>query len=301
MLRPENLNLLDGKLHDIALSEDIDLTQYNVYVHQLVVLANESHFGLGGGMTNRVENILLKFSINSKQRKSGDILFKNYILEEKQIHDGVQSYSMDHEICYTIPSNYFIKEQQFQNLLITFIRNSMRESFKKIKVFVAAKPTQLFLPLLKSSIAVDSFTNLDLNFTKACEYKSDIQLALNLPTEETIMDDEKGTTNIYNIGNASIVAPNGNVNSHNNTIIDQDFPIDHIIKELRHLKAMLEKEHDEKDIADDLLLIDEAIDKAANGEKFIPILKKMNSWVGDKAEKIGVSLVTAAIKGQMGL
>ena len=45
----------------------------------------------------------------------------------------------------------------------------------------------------------------------------------------------------------------------------------------------------------------EAIQLADSKSEFIPKLKEAGSWLADKAEKVGVSLVAAAIKGQLGL
>ena len=67
-LHPEDFSIIKDRLVSFANSEGLDLDQYRVYLHQLVILANESHFGLGGGLPARVENVLLKFSVNYKQK-----------------------------------------------------------------------------------------------------------------------------------------------------------------------------------------------------------------------------------------
>ena len=127
-LHPEDFSIIKDNVISFANSEGLDLDQYRIYLHQLVILANESHFGLGGGLPARVENVLLKFSVNYKQKRDGDIIFKNNLLEEMK---GIKSYTLPHEICYTIPPAYFLDKQQFQNAIVTFVSNSLRrEDFK---------------------------------------------------------------------------------------------------------------------------------------------------------------------------
>ncbi|MEQ2355755.1 hypothetical protein [Pseudoalteromonas piscicida] len=300
-LHPEDFSIIKDKLVDFANSEGLDLDQYRVYLHQLVILANESHFGLGGGLPTRVENVLLKFSVNYKQRRDGDIIFKNNLLEEIE---GVKSYTLPHEICYTIPPSYFLEKQQFQNAIVTFVSKSLRrEEFKKIKVCVSANATDAFRPLLTSKFAADSITNLDLPFNKGIEFDRQITLKLQGELGEVKMpSDDSKTTNIFNIQQAGAVSASGEITTnHNLNQQQQGIPFDHVIKEMKYLKNLLDKEGYPESRKMEVETLNQAIELADSKGKFIPKLKEASSWLVDKAEKVGVSLVAAAIKGEFGL
>ncbi|TMU14576.1 hypothetical protein E0L35_24490 [Halomonas sp. ATBC28] len=300
-LHPEDFSIIKDNVISFANSEGLDLDQYRIYLHQLVILANESHFGLGGGLPARVENVLLKFSVNYKQKRDGDIIFKNNLLEEMK---GIKSYTLPHEICYTIPPAYFLDKQQFQNAIVTFVSNSLRrEDFKKIKVCVSANATEAFRPLIKSNLAAESITNLDLPLNKGVNFDSEITLKLQGELGEIKMpEDDSKTTNIFNIQQAGAVSASGQITTNNNLNQQQQgIPSDHVIKEMKHLQTLLDKEGYPESRKNEVEALTEAIQLADSKSEFIPKLKEAGSWLADKAEKVGVSLVAAAIKGQLGL
>tara|TARA_R110002050_G_scaffold75326_1_gene161552 strand:+ start:98 stop:1051 length:954 start_codon:yes stop_codon:yes gene_type:complete len=300
-LHPEDFSIIKDKLVSFANSEGLELDQYRVYLHQLVILANESHFGLGGGLPARVENVLLKFSVNYKQKRDGDIIFKNNLLEEME---GVKSYTLPHEICYTIPPSYFLEKQQFQNAIVMFVSKSLRrEDFKKIKVCVSANATTAFRPLIQSNLAAESITNLDLPLNKGVDFDSEITLKLQGELGEVKMPgDDSKTTNIFNIQQAGAVSASGEITTNNNLNQQQQgIPFDHVIKEMKHLQTLLDKEGFPESRKKEVETLTDAIQLADSKSEFIPKLKEAGSWLADKAEKVGVSLVAAAIKGQLGL
>lgn len=301
VLYPEENLLLKSKLAKFISSENIDLANYKIYLHQLVILAEESHFGLSGGLPARVENVLLKFSVNQKQRRENDIIFRNNLLEEQSEPD-IKEYCLPFELCYTIPPSYFMKQQQFQNVIVTLVRSDLRESFKKIKVSVSAQTKKSFMPHLKSEMAAYSITKLDLELNKSVEFSK--QIELNLGYEEKVAsmakkENSESTTNIFNINQATAVSVNGDISATGNT--NNTVPTQHIINELKHLQLALKQDEVTKDKKLDLDTLNEAIVDAEKNREFLPKLRSIGSWVGDKAEKIGVTIAAAALKGQIGI
>ena len=115
-------------------------------------------------------------------------------------------------------------------------------------------------------------------------------------------EDDSKTTNIFNIQQAGAVSASGQITTNNNLNQQQQgIPSDHVIKEMKHLQTLLDKEGYPESRKNEVEALTEAIQLADSKSEFIPKLKEAGSWLADKAEKVGVSLVAAAIKGQLGL
>ena len=65
-LEPTDDKIIRSRLSDLIQQGRFDLTKYRIYMHQLVLEAKTSHFGVGGGIEGRIEKIYLKFAINQK-------------------------------------------------------------------------------------------------------------------------------------------------------------------------------------------------------------------------------------------
>ena len=134
-------------------------------------------------------------------------------------------------------------------------------------------------------------------------FDSEITLKLQGELGEIKMpEDDSKTTNIFNIQQAGAVSASGQITTNNNLNQQQQgIPSDHVIKEMKHLQTLLDKEGYPESRKNEVEALTEAIQLADSKSEFIPKLKEAGSWLADKAEKVGVSLVAAAIKGQLGL
>ncbi|GHT90065.1 hypothetical protein AGMMS49545_02320 [Betaproteobacteria bacterium] len=301
-LEAENYAFLKKRIAQFATWEDFDPREYQIFLHQLVIFAKESHFGVGGGLHRRVRNVLLKFSVNKKQRDSGKIRFMNHIFTPA-LSELVEPAYTPHALYYDIPSEFFVQRRSFQNALVTFIKKGVPEKFKKIKIAVSANATPDFMAVLNGRFCADSITNLDLPFSKAVLFKQQIELVfdnegvINMPKKT----DNQNTTNNFYINQAGVVAAQSSVEKTNVVNSQQNTLNEHLIKELKQLCAQLSIEKDNPNASHEIAIIDGAINELKNGRPYQEILSKVSKWVLDKADKIGVTLATEAIKNALGM
>lgn len=299
-LEAEDYDLLKKKICQFAAWEGFDPKDYQVFLHQLVLFASESHFGIGGGLHKRVRNVLLKFTVNKKQRESGKIRFMNHIFMPTQDDIVLPAYT-PHALYYDIPSTYFINNRYFQNALVTFIKKGLPEKFRKIKISISANATSEYLAVLNSRFCADSETNLDLPFSKAVLFKQQIELVFDDTKERNMSHDaESKTTNNFYITQAGVVAAQSTVDRTKVNNLQQKTLDEHLIKELKQLCAHLSTDNN-LSASNDIAIIDGAIQDIEHGRQYLPKLSKIGTWVIDKAEKIGLSLATEALKNAVGL
>ena len=300
-MEAEDYNLLKRSISQYASWEGFDPREYQIFLHQLVLFAKESHFGFGGGLPHRVRNVLLRFSVNKKQRDNRKIYFMNHVFVPNEHEMSIPAYRRE-VLYYDIPSEYFVKHRSFQNVLVTFIHKGLPEKFRKIKIAVSANATPDFLAVLKSRFCADAITNLDLPFSKAVLFKQQIELVFDDEGENEMSKDQKnqGTTNNFYINQAGVVASQSNVDRTN--VTNQQKTLDaHLIKELRHLCAQIEANKNGHSAEADIEIIEGTILDIEEGRPYLQKLSKISKWVLERADKIGLTLATKAIQDALGI
>lgn len=306
-LEPEDYEVIKEKVAYILAREPNEETQYRVYMHQMVLDAKPTQFGVSGGLSGRVKNVYLRFSINPKQRTTGDIKFMNYRFE-KELHESVAHYYLPYEIGYTLQPSYFTDEREyFQNTLITLVRIGMREQHKKINIRVSVEPSaQLFEKLVRSEQA-DTETKINLDFKKAREFNRQTRLFLN--TQEVQMSkskpqnpDASAARTVFNVDRVGTIITDasgpisGFTNFNENPVV-----LDHLLHELRLLSRSIREEPPKGVGKDELAIVDVVVSEASADKGALKSLTQAGKWLGTRAEKIGLSLITEYLKQQAGL
>ncbi len=300
-LEPEDYSVIRDQVSDLLARGKESETQYRVYLHQLVLDARESQFGIGGGLAGRINSVRLCFSINAKQRRTGDIKFMNYRFE-KELHEEVVHQYFSNQILYTLTPKYFEDRGYFQNTLITLVRIGMRDDHKKIKIRVSVEPSPFLLERLARKEKADVETNLDIDFRKAREFNRQTRIFLT-PPEQSMTPDKKPDNPsrisivAQNIG-AVVTDPNAptNVNFAENPIVR-----DHLLHELRLTSKSLRDDPPPGLVAKDLEVIDAVIIEAPTDKTALDKLISVGKWLGTRAEKLGMTLLAEYLKQQAGL
>lgn len=305
-LEPADYRLLRNRVVELLESRNLDLSQYRIYLHQLALYAETSHFGVGGGLMGRVEKIFLHFSINPKQRRSGEIKFINNLFD-RELAEDVSHYYFEDEIGYTIPAAFFADRQWFQNILVTVVRTDTRESHRKIKVRVSVKPTPQFLEQLKREIYANSATILDIDFNKVVEFNKQTMLFMYDPsaTSEVSMKDSKQSprtvVNVNAPGNTVITDTQNATFNGPLTVFNNAALLEHLVQQLSTLTAQL-KEKPQPDVPrKELAVVEGVIAEAPNNPEALSRIKELGKWVYTRAETIGLGLVIELLKGKLGI
>ncbi|WP_133156058.1 hypothetical protein [Hydrogenophaga pseudoflava] len=305
-LEPTDYRLLRNRVVQLLESRNLDLTKYRIYLHQLVLSAESTHFGVGGGLAGRVEKIYLQFSINQKQRRFGDMQFINHLFEQELAEDVNHYYTSD-EIGYTIPVDFFSNRAWFQNILVTIVRSETRESHKKIKVRVMVRPTPQFLEQLRRQIYAHSATVLDIDFNKVTEFNKQTMLFMYDQTtqEEPIMGDKndapRTVINVNAPGNTVIndapkAAFQGPITVFNNPAL-----LEHLVQELSTLVAFAKDKPQPDTPRKELAIIEGVVAEAPNNPDALGRVKELGKWVYSRAETVGLGLVIELLKGKLGI
>ncbi len=279
-LRPEDEQILRNKAKQLVDVEGIDLNKYHVYLHQLVIKANDEHFGVDGGLTKRLSKLNIEFHVNEKQRESGEIRFMNHIIETGVPKD-VKPTFMPQWISYEIPIVYFDNNSSFNNAIIVFINKSVHQKKRKIKVVVTVDPLKSFLPILKKDKS-DVTTNLDLRFAR------EVQLSLPFSDKETSPrgDSIVSRDTYINLGNVGAFGSSAQAHDFTNNL---SFIAD--MKKLKNIAAREEEDEIEQNINSFL----DCVSKKSN-IKALNHLKKFGNWALDKTEKLGMIASAELIK-----
>jgi len=307
-LEPEDYEVIKDKVSYLLSREPSAHTQYKVYMHQLVLDVEPTKFGLGGGLGGRVSKVFLRFSINPKQRRTGDIKFMNYRFE-RELHEVVNHYYLPHMIGYTLTPSYFTTERDyFQNTLITLVHVGMREQHKKIKIRVNVEPSSQLLEKLSRGDRADAETNLDLDFRKAREFNRQTKLFMNsqdsnMSAKEADSKAKKSiASTIFNIEKVGTLfsESKGTFNS-TNSFTDNPVLVDHLLHELRILSRSLQEDPPKMVKSEELAVIDVAVAEIPRNTRALESLKTTGKWLGTRADKLGLSLLSEYLKQQAGL
>lgn len=147
-LDPARLDLLRERAETIRRRYDFNPDEYHLYLHTLRIWAEDSYFGLAGGLSRRLKNLTLTFSVNSKQRSKGDIKLLNDEAES-DLPTGVTLSTHPYEVTFTFEGSFFENRLDFRNELITFVRKTVSPQKRKIKAEIRADPTPAFAERLR--------------------------------------------------------------------------------------------------------------------------------------------------------
>jgi hypothetical protein len=305
-LEPADYRLLKNKVVNLLEARSLDLTKYRIYLHQLVMSAETSHFGVGGGLSERIEKIYLQFSVNQKQRRSGDIQFINNLFESELAEDIDHYYTPD-EIGYTIPVDFFTKRAWFQNILVTIVKDDMREKHKKIKVRVTVKPKPQFIEQLRRQIHAHSSTVIDIDFNRVTEFNRQTLLFIhdqNTRKDQTVSvnnDSPKTVINVNAPGNTVINESNKPTFQGPVTVFNNSALLENLVRELSTLVELSKQNPNESVPRKEIAIIEGVIAEAPNNPEALNRLKGLGGWLYTRAETVGLGLVTELLKGTLGI
>ncbi len=286
-LDPEDEKILRTKAKELIDIDGLDLDKYQVYLHQLIIQADAEHFGLRSTLGERVESINLDFYVNEKQRQSGEIRFMNYVVQTR-VPEAIKPRFSPGWIGYKIPSEFFSRNDWFQNAIVVFIRKDIRTKHRKIKVVVTATPTKNFTELLRSRRSVDAATHLDLRFRKSIQ--------LRLPFDGAPATRPNTTAEQRNAPASLYFINHGNVGAFGNAPIAYEFTNNQsLLKDLQRLHAdAVESEEvgEAEKIEAAILSI-----KDKKNMKAIEYLKSLGEWSLERIEVQGMTAAIEALKG----
>jgi len=153
-LDPARLDVLQERAETIRRRYDFNPDEYHLYFNTLQVWAEDSHFGLTGGLSRRLRNLTLTFGVNPKQRSKGDIKLLNDEANEadeagNDLPPGVTLSTHPYEVTFTFEGSFFEHRLDFRNELITFVRKTVSPAKRKIKAEIRADPTPAFAERLR--------------------------------------------------------------------------------------------------------------------------------------------------------
>lgn len=164
-LDPVRIEALHDAAEKVIATYGFNPEEYFVYFHQLSIEPEENHFGINGGLCNRLKRIELGFSVNLKQRRLRRIKLFNFLLDMKS-NDQIKRTGGVDEIRYYLPCEYIANNLGFRNEIVTFISKDVRIDHRKIKVSVVAYPTDAYAQQLKTNPG-SRLTKLDYKFQKS--------------------------------------------------------------------------------------------------------------------------------------
>lgn len=306
-LEPSDYKLIRNKVIQFIKESKVDITRYKIYLHQLVLEADSSHFGIGGGLHERISKVLLRFSINQKQRETGDIEFVNYRFN-RELNEDVVHFYLPYEIGYTIPAIFFKDRQWFQNVIVTLVRIGMREGHKKIRVKVSVEPTAEYSERLTRKSCVDAMTELDLNFKRVVEFNRQTKLFVHTTEskDEVIMtkDTTSKTQSTITVNGpvGTLISQSPQSTAHGTaTVHNSPDLLEHVVKELKTLHSSVLGGPSDDVPRKDIGVIEGVIAEAPHNPEALKRLKSIGTWLLTRTEKIGLSLLTALLKEEIGL
>lgn len=196
-----------------------------------------------------------------------------------------------------IPYSYLLKELNLRKK-VDLVKNfhpeelfAFRETDEWLEIFSASLSNKI-----RRARDLQKLYNVDF-LKKSIEAKGDIKII----AKEVTMGD------IYSAGQVGAQGPNAHADNITfNQIWNQNqdkFDIEILESELSQLRSVLKNEADTPEQLSELGLVANAEIEAkkGNGPKVIEWLSKTGKWTFSVAEKIGVSVASAAIKSSIGL
>lgn len=277
------------KAKSICDESGINLDEYLIYFHNIIIIPNREHFGFLHGLSERAEEISIHYFVNEKQIRDGSIKFFNYFFEGPNQKSIVAQYSNANMIGFNIDSSYFDDNPQFMTYIITFIKRNLRSDHRKIKLCVSARPTMRY----RSAV---SAKNLIRNTKTDLRYDRPIQLRMpEMPSRRSPKD--AVNTGIVNNFHGPVGNANSQVGQQNSMVQSSHFP--EVLSDLRKLSGHLSGSNkaDESTLQDieDAIVLSRKQDKS----KFNELIKKCGNKLLQHTESIGAKALEMYIKTQI--
>jgi hypothetical protein len=184
VLSPYELSVLKDKAIQITKLRGFSIDNFYVYVHTMTIINNNKHFSSNIPIENRIRKLTVRFAVNPKQVKTGQIRFYNDMLESLNQDVGANG---ETEVIRYYSGKSLVNTGQISTRLITYIDKSLhRDSFKKIKAHVTGEATPEFFEE-KNPPRSEILTSLDLKFTK------NVQLQIPFPNSDQELANKKFT------------------------------------------------------------------------------------------------------------
>jgi hypothetical protein len=147
-LDPIRLDAVQDRVQIIRQRYDYNVDEYHLYLHTLRIWAEDSHFGVAGGLSQRLKCLGITFSVNPKQQSEKEIKFLNDEAVNR-LPPGVTLAAHPYEVTFSLDGRFFDEQQAFNNELIAFVRKTVKPNHRKIRAAVWAEPTPLFAERLR--------------------------------------------------------------------------------------------------------------------------------------------------------
>lgn len=312
-----SLEAIKDRATKILLARDFNPEEYFLYFHQLSVfrprcsdLASKpkcSHFGMPGGLSARLEKIHLSYAVNQKQRKSGHIKIYNYLLDDHR-HDQVRLVSDHFDMQYEIDGQYLADKQGFRSEIVTFVKKTVKQAHRKLKVSVTAFPTAAYSCQHFDERQGSNLTQLDLTFRKHIELcRSNVagnQLALQREGVKTMADGNQ--THIHIEGQiGQLIAQAGTVMNRDVVgVQNSGGEYEKLRDELERILVEMGRDGvDGNHHGDTAASVEHAIEaaKKSDRESLLGHLKKVKDKIYAISEKISIPLVVEFLKRGVGM
>ena len=80
----ESQTLLEAMARKYAIAEGLDLNEYSLFFHQLWIRDNDEHFGVSGGLSQRVNQLALEFKVNKKTGTKWSTSFREPLFDSRE-------------------------------------------------------------------------------------------------------------------------------------------------------------------------------------------------------------------------
>jgi len=308
-LDPIHIEAMKEVASKIISAYDFNSEEYFIYFHQLSIRPKDVHFNMAGGLSERLKRVELSFSVNPKQRKKRQIKLFNFLLD-KPSEDQVKWTGGSEKVTYYLDGKYLAKNLGFRNEIVTFISKKVRYDHRKIKVSVVAFPTDNFFQCFKKQTD-NHLTQLDFKFKKPILLRPPINIDKSNSKKQKILNEHKSGVTVMGDGDVYInngqSAAMGKKAKADNTTLQQVILKNENMEELKLQLELLRSEMRKvsKSTEDDLSVVEigKAIEFVGKGDKnkVLEHLKNSGKKALEISEKIGISLVTAILKQELGI
>lgn len=178
-LEPMKLDSVMEKAVKLTKLVNFDINNFNVYLHTITIFKKRGHFSYYIPLSSIIEELNIRFQVNKKQVKAGQIKFFNYLISET-LPKGIKEGYGDFELVRKFSGSFLDEHETLYTELITFIDKSLtRDSFKKIKIHIQGFPTSSYSNDYLSKTKKEEFiTSFDI------KYSTSIQLKIKFPSEK---------------------------------------------------------------------------------------------------------------------
>lgn len=177
-LEPMTLDSIMERAVKITKLVNFDINNFNVYLHTITIFKKRDHFSHKIPLRDIIEELSIKFQVNKKQVKAGQIKFFNFLIDET-LPQGIRKGYGDFELIRKFSGTFLDENETLYTELVTFIDKSLtRDHFKKIKIHIQGFPTPTYSNNYLSNTKKEEYiTSFDI------KYSGSIQLKIKFPSE----------------------------------------------------------------------------------------------------------------------